>query len=336
MLVRLYLYLAGYPKVGGGGLHVAHMIWGALLMVIALVIAISFVGYAARWATAVVGGLGFGLLIDEVGKFLTSDNNYFFKPAAAIIYVSFMALFLTARAIARRAGFSAEEYLANALELFEEAAAGDLDSFERRKLVHLLAQSGQSPLANRLREILDELDPPRHASRLQRWRLSLERRYERLARRPRFLRLVGFLVLVGSIATFAEVLGILLQNDWHQPASAGGLVDSTGDFFRAIDIVGWLELLASLASVGLAVAGVALFGASRARGLRMLERAILLWILIVQPFAFYEAQFFASAGLLLSLAMWSCVQFALRQETRRERAPGESGHEEARQPAHAP
>lgn len=36
--VRLYLDAAGYPKVGGGGLHVAHMLWGGLLLVVAALV----------------------------------------------------------------------------------------------------------------------------------------------------------------------------------------------------------------------------------------------------------------------------------------------------------
>jgi hypothetical protein len=37
-------------------------------------------------------------------------------------------------------------------------------------------------------------------------------------------------------------------------------------------------------------------------------------VLVLQPFAFYEAQFFASAGLVLSLPILALVQYALRRE----------------------
>jgi hypothetical protein len=88
LILRLALALAGYPQVGGGGLHIAHELWGGLLMGLAIVLAMSFIGQVVRPYVAIVTGIGFGLFLDEVGKFVTSTNNYFFKPALAIIYAT--------------------------------------------------------------------------------------------------------------------------------------------------------------------------------------------------------------------------------------------------------
>ena len=67
----------------------------------AIGILVTFLGRAPRRTAAVVGGVGFGFFIDELGKFVTSDNNYFFKPAAAMIDALFIGLFLpTARCAA--------------------------------------------------------------------------------------------------------------------------------------------------------------------------------------------------------------------------------------------
>ena len=34
--VRFFLNLTGFPRLGGGGLHIAHMLWGGGLMLTAL------------------------------------------------------------------------------------------------------------------------------------------------------------------------------------------------------------------------------------------------------------------------------------------------------------
>ena len=188
MLVRLYLFVAGYPRVGGGGLHIAHMIWGALLMLGALLIAVSFVSTSSRWCTAVIGGLGFGLLVDETGKFLTSDNNYFFKPAAALIYVLFISIFLFSRTIARRRGFTSEEYIDNSLTPSKEQHAANWTNSSAAKSFAMARRPAiprswpgpsASPRSNRC---------PRGAepSRAARFRRNLEARYAHIARRQGF------------------------------------------------------------------------------------------------------------------------------------------------------
>lgn len=39
---RLALQLVGYPRLGGGGFHIAHLLWGGLLMLAAIVLLLGF------------------------------------------------------------------------------------------------------------------------------------------------------------------------------------------------------------------------------------------------------------------------------------------------------
>ena len=124
--IRAFLHLTGYPTVGGGGLHIAHLLWGGVFMLIAMVLMLTFLDRPVHRAAAVIGGLGFGVFIDEVGKFLTTDNDYFFRPAIALIYVVFVGLFLVVRVVLGGPTLSPREALANAIHLSEEGVDGSI------------------------------------------------------------------------------------------------------------------------------------------------------------------------------------------------------------------
>ena len=316
LLVRLYLFLAGYPQVGGGGLHIAHMVWGGLLMLAAIIIAVSFVTITARWLTAVLGGIGFGLFVDEIGKFVTSDNNYFFKPAAALIYVIFIILFLASRTITRRSGFSTEERLVNAIEILKEAAVNDLDELEKEKALILLRGTADSAIARTVRSLFETMPPAARLPWPSRLHVALRKRYEPLARSGWFPRALAAAVLVGAIGSLVEILVILALHGGAWSSGGTQFLDVAVASLGSLHFVAWLELAAGVASLSLAVAGVIL-GPGSPHGLHMFERTIFVWVLIIQPFAFYEAQFFAAAGLVISLPLLAVVQFAARAESHR-------------------
>ena len=132
IVIRFVLELSGYPKLAGGGLHIAHVLYGGIMMIAALLLLFTFLNMSARWAAAFVGGVGFGFFIDEVGKFISNDVNYFFKPAVAVMYVVFMVLFLALYAV-RRSRLKPHDALANALSLLREERDGGLDAETRRQ-----------------------------------------------------------------------------------------------------------------------------------------------------------------------------------------------------------
>ncbi len=100
--IRWYLQATGYPQVGGGELHIAHMLWGGLVLVVAALLPLVV---ATRWAltlSAVLAGAGTGLFIDEVGKFITASNDYFYPLAAPLIYGLLLTLILVFIVVRRR------------------------------------------------------------------------------------------------------------------------------------------------------------------------------------------------------------------------------------------
>ncbi|QLQ35432.1 hypothetical protein [Micromonospora robiginosa] len=124
LVTRAFLHLTGYPQVGSGGLHIAHVLWGGLGMLVAHLMSMLFIGVGVRNAAAVVAGAGFGLFIDEVGKFLTADNNYFYEPVAAVIYAVFVATYAVVRLGVNRRPLSERERLVNAAHRTADGHAG--------------------------------------------------------------------------------------------------------------------------------------------------------------------------------------------------------------------
>lgn len=93
---RAYLAATGYPQIGGDVLHIAHMLWGGLaLAAVLLYLAIAL--KPNEKLAMFVAGFGFGLFIDELGKFITVDNDYFFRPAASLIIIIFIVLWAMLR-----------------------------------------------------------------------------------------------------------------------------------------------------------------------------------------------------------------------------------------------
>src|SRR2546430_7357827 len=160
LALRVYLAAAHYPQLGGNGLHIAHVLWGGLLMVVAIGMLLSLLTWPWQRLAALIGGAGFGLFIDELGKFLTSDNNYLFKPTATLIYALFIVLFLLAREVRHFRKLTPRENLVNAIEASKQLALGPVSSATRtRALTWLEAADNSHPLTQVLRRQFELATP---------------------------------------------------------------------------------------------------------------------------------------------------------------------------------
>jgi len=148
ILTRLFLELTGYPQLGGGTFHIAHVLWGGLLLFAAALMPLFI---ANRWVYtlgALLAGAGVGLFIDEVGKFITQNNDYFFPLAAPIIYAFFLLTVLLYLRVRRPPSRSGRAELYRAFDAMEEVLEHDLDPQERQEL------------EERLRYVRDHSDHP--------------------------------------------------------------------------------------------------------------------------------------------------------------------------------
>jgi hypothetical protein len=144
-LTRLFLSLTGYPQLGGGGIHIAHVLWGGLLLFLASLAPLMVCNRSVYRLGAILSGLGVGLFIDEVGKFITANNNYFYPLAAPIIYAFFLLTVLLYLRVRRPPSLEARAELFRVFDAMEEVLEHDLDQQERIRLEnHLKYVSAQS------------------------------------------------------------------------------------------------------------------------------------------------------------------------------------------------
>ena len=93
ILARVPLEAAGYPQPGDGELHIAHAPWGGLLLSVAVLPPLAFGNRWALWGSVLLGGMGIGLLIDEMSMFITRPTTAFFAPALSVDYGFFLLTF---------------------------------------------------------------------------------------------------------------------------------------------------------------------------------------------------------------------------------------------------
>lgn len=304
IVIRLYLWLTGYPQVGGDTLHIAHMLWGGLGMVIAFAMVMLFAHQAWKPIAAVVGGIGFGTFIDELGKFITKDNDYFFRPTISIMYGVFLVLFALARYFDRKREPTEADHLYLAVQGVQWQAIGKLD--RRRQeiaLEHLEASGSTSPFAEEISRLLEnaEIVDSTNQSRI-------------FAMREKAVELYWRSVENRTVRTV--LIGIFVIR-MLQIAGAGAMAWWSDDL-DVTDGVGWSEWIAlgtgfisgAFAAYGL----VQMIRHRRVPALQALVVAVLVSLLFGQFFAFTVNQFAALGGLVLDLSVLGALRLALSAE----------------------
>ena len=304
--IRTFLAVTGYPQIGGDGLHIAHLLWGGLGLLVALIIAMSVLGHRPKTLAALIGGIGFGFFIDEVGKFVTTTNDYFYKPAIALIYLAFVAIALVLRFVRSRR-LSPNAALANALDMIADTHSGGLSESEQSRILEMLDASEQrTPIVAALRDaVAASTTAPDSPNPYERLKAQLGRCYERVALAPAFFRVViiaSILFLVVSIPSITILIGT---------AIAGQSIPVSNAVALAL-VASFLVTLATLIGV------IRLARHDRIGGLEWLRTSLAISILLAAPIEFWTDELAALPSFILTLLAYGALGFALRRE--RERA----------------
>jgi hypothetical protein len=326
LAVRFYLHLTGYPQVGGEVLHLAHVLWGGLFMAVAIFLLTSFLSRRTTRFAVVLGGVGFGLFIDEVGKFMTSDNDYFFRPAVAIMYAVIVLLILAGLGIRRLRGYTQEEYLVNALKEMEEVALRDLDREEKQRALRYLGRSDpENPLVPILKDLLAriELVPEPPPGLWARTKHRIHDLYARATELPGF-RTALVIFFVGQLLFRLAYIFVLvfLVGLGRETPPAGILFKIIAVRAEHLSFISLAQVASSLLSAVFVVLGVIHLRRSRLFAYRDFKRSVLVTIFLTQIFLFYEKQFEALVGLGLNILLLVILDYMLERERAREASAG--------------
>ncbi len=328
LITRLYLKLTGYPQVGGGNLHIAHTLYGELLMMLALLTGWLALGAGARRLAVVLAGVGFGLVLDEVGKFVTKDNDYFYGPAAEIMYLVVVIVLLGARAIRDLRPLSGQECLSSAAVVAADGVARGLGDRRREtglRLVERARREGADPEdAQHVQALLlSARTAPDRVAALERWAPRL---VPDIFGSPRWVPVLGWLIVLAAIGTlFLHTLG----------AALGGHEFRAGEVtfhLAGMNVGTAILLIGAVLTVAMALpATLSLTRSNRMWPLQWLRNAALLFTLLSAMVHFATEGF--AALITLSIGLFAMAMLN-HQLTLRERAelPTDTAHRVAGSP----
>lgn len=230
LLTRLYLELTGYPQVGGGELHIAHALWGGAFMMLALLIGWLMIGFGARVTCVVLGGIGFGLFLDEIGKFITKTNDYFYGPAAEIMYILVVLILVGTRVLRDFRPLSPQECLSSAALIAADGVARGL-AVRRREVGLSLVERAREGGADaddvaHVRALLLSADTA--SDRLYTLQQNTIRLIPDFFRSPRWVPIIGWLMVISAfLSVVFGVAGVALGG-WSYTDDDGIVLELAG------------------------------------------------------------------------------------------------------------
>jgi hypothetical protein len=309
ILTRIFLQLTGYPKIGTGTLHIAHVLWGGLLLFIAALLPLIL---GNRWVlnlSAILSGVGVGLFIDEVGKFITQTNDYFYQPAAPIIYAFFLLTVLLYLNIRKPGNEDPRGSMYRVLEDLTEALDHDLDPGERALLENKLRSAAEDSNDPNIDELVNAL-----LKYLSNKQLRLTRKrptffqtlvgdfssfFDRWLDRPRLRILLSILLGVMGVLAFFDFARLLITTPAPGPAVESLLAPQLlhGELHDAQQALWYIirTMLEGITGIALIVSGGLMIAGRDRRGSQIGSLALITWIAAINLLVFYFDQFGAVA-----------------------------------------
>jgi hypothetical protein len=308
LLVRFYLTVTGYPQIGGSILHISHLLPGTILMLAAILIMLAAVNRAVRDFAAILSGVGFGLSWDELGKFITQTNNYFFKPTLGLIYLTFVLLYLLVRYAGQRR-LSQDDYIANAIDLIKEAAIKDLDTWEYERAKELMLHvSPNHILYQPTMDMLKKVKPTGKRNPLLTDRIMsiVMKPVHILSEWRHFTQMVVTIAVtygvINIFVTFFFLYGAFSSDNINFGILKGDEADLAG-------------ALSALITVVLLTGGAYYYSQGRhKRAYELFESGLLIEIFVGQVILFFKSPHMAIAGFFITLFLLASIKLVSTEE----------------------
>jgi len=300
-VIRIYLRLAHYPKIGSGEFHIAHLLWGGFFMMLAILILLSFLNEKAAIVSSILGGIGFGAFIDELGKFITSNNNYFFQPTIALIYIIFVLLYLIFRFIPRYRPYTQREYLVNAIEMIKESAINDFDEEEEKKAAEFLEKCNpKNPIVKALKSLLQQLEveenpPPGIFTIIRR---ECRKQYYIIAKSGLVINIVIIFLVISTLLTISQIATLAMYRPSLTFSELG-------------------QLYSSILSGIFVVIGVFALRFSRFEAYRFFRISVLVTILLTQFFVFMHTNWYGITGFITNIFALFVINYAMARDRKK-------------------
>ena len=323
---RLFLEITGFPQLGSGEIHIAHVLWGGLFLFVASLTPLILVNRWGLRLSSLLAGFGIGLFIDEVGKFITQTNDYFYPAAAPIVYVFFLMTVLLFAQIRSNRKSSTRTEMYHILEDFEEVLDHDLSVDEYKdladRLVQLIEKEEDPPLVDLAKKLRTYLEMNR--SRVVPEDLNLYHRVKSVARkfersyldkkRLRKILLVG--LLAWGIWALVSPIGFLLMS--RDAAQLQVFLDQliSNRLLRSAGGFNWFEariLLEGGVGILSLVAAFLLMIKAEIKGIWLGLIVLLVTMTVVNPLIFYFDQF---SSLIAAFFHFILFIFLLRYKLR--------------------
>lgn len=298
--------------------------------------------FANRWAYslgALSAGVGVGLFMDEVGKFITQTNDYFFPAVAPVIYAFFLLTVLLYLQVRRPRPRSARAELYHAFDALGEVLDHDLNPQERAKLdarLRRVISEAHHPdfarLARALREFLftDALYLAPESPGFWERCLQRVRAYEARWDTPRRLKAavvvgLGALGLLTLVNLVLLTLGALYLGGGPLTGFYWGNVEAQLESVP-LDLVVWKLVrlaLGGLVGLLLVVASIFMVIGQERRGFVLAYFGLLVSLTTIDLLDFYLDQFSATVGAAVDFVLLMGLILYRRRHVVSEHAAGD-------------